>query len=260
MAFLSFNETGVGTFRVPYYMDNQEIAPQYPRELELRYPKVGTTNPTVQFNILDLATMEYETIPVDAFEPNNTVIGEVSWVTDEHSAVIYAVYNRVQDLSKHVVVDPVEKSSTVVRERDGTDGWLDNLLAIRYVGAVDDSNMTYYVDLSDESGWNHIYLCPVGETECTQLTDGEWEVTDLLKVDTARQLIYYTSTEVHITERHLYSVSFSGEKTALVDESVPAYWSASFSAGGDYYILNYLGPNVPCKAPSLGLPLQDHPG
>lgn len=34
LAFLSFNETGVGTFRIPYYMDNQEVAPPYPRELE----------------------------------------------------------------------------------------------------------------------------------------------------------------------------------------------------------------------------------
>lgn len=94
MAFLSFNETGVGTFRVPYYMDNSEVAPPYPRELELRYPKVGSTNPTVEFNVLDMSTMEYSTIPIDAFEPNNTVIGEVSWVTDDHSAVIYRAYNR----------------------------------------------------------------------------------------------------------------------------------------------------------------------
>ena len=47
MAFLSFNETGVGTFTIPYYMNDSTIAPPYPRELELRYPKVGTTNPTV---------------------------------------------------------------------------------------------------------------------------------------------------------------------------------------------------------------------
>jgi dipeptidyl-peptidase 4 len=246
MAFLSFNETGVGTFTIPYFMDSSEIAPQYPRELELRYPKVGTTNPTVQFNILDLSTMEYSTIPIDAFEPNNTVIGEVTWMTDDHSAVIYRVFNRVQDLSKHVLVDPVEKTATVVRDRDGTDGWLDNLLAMQYVGAIEESsNTTWYVDLSDESGWNHIYLCPVDSDDCTQLTDGEWEVVSVYKVDTSRGLIYYSSTEIHPTERHLYSVSFTGEKTALVDESVPAYWSASFSAGGEYFIKSYLGPDVP---------------
>ena len=189
--------------------------------------------------------MEYSNVEIDAFEPNNTIIGEVAWVTDDHSGVLYRVYNRVQDLDKHVLVDPAELTSTVVRERDGTDGWLENLLAIQYIGSIDDSNTTYYLDLSDESGWNHIYLWPVEGGNSTQLTDGEWEVRSVLKVDTERQLVYYTSTEGHSTESHLYSVSFSGEKTALVDESVPAYWSASFSSGGSYYIRTYSGPNVP---------------
>lgn len=245
IAFLSFNETGVETFTIPYYMDSSEVAPPYPRELELRYPKVGSINPRVEFNILDLSTMEYENIPIDAFEPNNTVVGEVAWLTEDHSAVIYRVYNRVQDLDKHVLVDPVAKTSEVVRERDGTDGWLENFLAIQYVGAIDDSNETYYVDLSDESGWNHIYLHPVSGGDSMQLTEGEWEVASVYKVDAERQLIYYTSTESHSTERHLYSVSFNGTKTPLVDPDVPAYWSASFSSGGSYYILNYLGPDVP---------------
>jgi len=48
IAFLTFNETGVGNFRIPYFIDNDaEFVPVYPRELDLRYPKVGTKNPVV---------------------------------------------------------------------------------------------------------------------------------------------------------------------------------------------------------------------
>ncbi|USW56441.1 Putative peptidase S9, prolyl oligopeptidase, catalytic domain, dipeptidylpeptidase IV [Septoria linicola] len=256
IAFLSFNETGVGTFRIPYYMDNQEIAPPYPRELELRYPKVGTTNPTVQFNVLDLASKEYSEVPITAFSANDTVIGEVAWVTDEHSAVIYRAFNRVQDQDKHVLVDPVTKTAEVVRERDGTDGWLDNTLTISYIGAVQSNNSaptysnssadSYYVDMSDESGWMHLYLHSTAGGEPVALTSGEWEVVAILKVDTTRNLIYYTSTEHHSTERHVYSVNYATrEKKAIVDDSVDAYWSASFSEAGDYYILSYQGPDVP---------------
>lgn len=260
IAFLSFNETGVGTFSIPYYMDNQEVAPPYPRELELRYPKVGTTNPTVRFNVLDLATNQYEEVPITAFPADDLVIGEVAWVTDAHSAVIYRAYNRVQDMDKHVLVDPVSKSAEVVRERDGTDGWLDNTLSISYVGEVDSdgsssnstysntttSSETYYIDLSDQSGWAHLYLYPTTGGEPTALTNGEWEVVAILKIDQTRQLVYFTSTEHHSTERHVYSVNYAtGEKTAIVDDTVDAYWSASFSSAGDYYIASYLGPDVP---------------
>ncbi|KPM44158.1 putative dipeptidyl peptidase 4 [Neonectria ditissima] len=247
IAFLSFNETGVGTFTIPYYMDDQELAPTYPEELDLRYPKVGSTNPTVQLSLLTVSTGKYEPVPVDVFEPDNLIIGEVSWVTDTHTALIYRAFNRVQDVDAHVVVDPVSLKSKVVRERDGTDGWLENTLTISYVGPLKASgNATYYVDLSDEDGWSHIYLYPVNGGKAIQLTSGEWEVAAILYVDNARSLIYYQASTRHSTERHVYKVSWATQKiTSLVDDSVPAYWSASFSSEGGYYILSYQGPDVP---------------
>lgn len=247
VAFLSFNETGVETFTIPYYMAGQKIAPSYPRELKLRYPKVGSTNPTVELNILNVETKTVVNIPIDAFARNDTIIGEVNWVTDKHSALIYRVFNRVQDQDKHVVVNPETKVSKVVRNRDGTDGWLENTGAIQYVGSLRKScNGTHYVDLSDESGWTHIYLFPVNGGKAVQLTSGDWEVTSILNVDTSRKLIYFQSTTRHSTERHIYSVSYATKKiTPLVDDKVSAVWGATFSSKGGYYILSYNGPDVP---------------
>ncbi|KAK1226901.1 Dipeptidyl peptidase 4 [Marasmius sp. AFHP31] len=73
----------------------------------------------------------------------------------------------------------------------------------------------------------HIYLFPVQGGEPTALTEGEWEVSAILKVDTARGLVYYQSTEHDSTERH------------------PGYWSASFSSDGGFYLLTYSGPEIP---------------
>ncbi|TPX17348.1 uncharacterized protein E0L32_012177 [Thyridium curvatum] len=247
IAFLSFNETGVETYTVEYYMNKQEVAPVYPRKLDLRYPKVGTTNPTVSLSILDVETEQLSSVAIDAFTANDLIVGEVAWVTKGHDSLIYRAFNRVQDHDKHVRVDVPSGASTVVRERDGTDGWLDNSLAIRYVGSAQEAgNDSHYIDLSDESGWQHIYLHSVNGGEPKALTSGEWEVLGITKVDTARKLVYFTSTEHHSTESHLYSVSYAtGEKKALVDDTVAGSWSASFSAGGSYYILSYNGPDVP---------------
>lgn len=250
VTFLSFNETGVGTFTIPYFMDNQEVAPPYPAELELRYPKVGSKNPTVQLNVLDVESGEFKEVAIEAFEEDDRIIGEVAWVTDAHSKFIYRVYNRVQDLEKLVVVDPETGSSEIVRERDGTDGWLENMMAISYVGSIEaNSSETYYVDMSDESGWMHIYLHSVEGGEPVQLTRGEWEVSSILKVDSKRSLVYFAASKRHSTERHVYSVSYKTKCKrrikALVDDDIPAVWSASFSSGGGYYILSYAGPDVP---------------
>ncbi|KAF5017290.1 hypothetical protein F66182_10788 [Fusarium sp. NRRL 66182] len=247
IAFLSFNETGVGTFTIPYYMDNQKLAPTYPRELDLRYPKVGSKNPTVELNILDVSVSEYRSVPVDAFEPEELIIGEVAWVTDDHSSLIYRAFNRAQDHDAHVVVNPENLQSKIVRERDGSDGWLEHTLSIAYVGPLSSNgNSSYYVDVSDEDGWNHIYLFPVQGGSSIQLTKGEWEVTTILHIDTAKKLVYFQASKTHSTERHVYKVSWDTKKlTPLVDETVPAYWTASFSSKGGFYILHYQGPDVP---------------
>lgn len=261
IAFLSFNETGVETFTIPYYMDNQKTAPVYPKELELRYPKVGTKNPTVAFNLLSVKDLKTSVIPVSAYPADDLIIGEVAWVTDAHEKVIYRAFNRVQDHEKLVVVETSNQKSTVTRQRDGSDGWLDNNAAIAYIGTLEETKEgkgkgkgksqnknkpEYYLDLSDESGWNHIYLFSIDGKDKIALTSGEWEVTSVNKIDTARGLLYYTSTEHHSTERHVYSVSYiTKKKTPLVDDKVSAVWSASFSTGGGYYVLRYGGPDVP---------------
>ncbi|KAF8531445.1 Alpha/Beta hydrolase protein, partial [Trichophaea hybrida] len=105
---------------------------------------------------------------------------------------------------------------------------------------------SYYLDLSDHTGWSHLYLFPVEGGSPKALTFGDWEVTQIVKLDAARGLVYYLSTERHSTERHLYSVSLTtSRKKALVDTKTDGYWGASFSASGGYYILSYNGPNIP---------------
>lgn len=238
----------VETFSIPYYMGypGEDIAPSYPVDLDIRYPKVGTTNPVVSFQLLSLsqetleAGVEPAAVDFEAFG-SDTIIGEVAWVTEDHSHVIFRAFNRVQDQEKLIVVETVSKSATVVRERNATPGWIDNNMAIEYIPGMDS-----YIDMSDASGWNHLYLYSVNASEPTSITTGEWEVTSILNIDAAAQKVYYQSTEHDSTERHIYSVNFDGtNKTALVDDTKAGVWSASFSAGGGYYIRSYNGPDLP---------------
>lgn len=244
------NETGVPTYTVPYYMAGQPlVAPPYPRELKLRYPKVSETNPTVSLTLLELRSGALREIPLDSFAAADLIVGEVKWLGENHENVIVRIFNRVQDRDKHVLVDVATGRTRVVRQRDGTDGWLDNTMAIRYVGRVGGGRATYYLDLSDHTGWMHLYLYPVhGGAPPRALTAGQWEVVDILKVDAARGLVHYSSTERHSTERHIYSVSLAtGARRVLagVDAAKDGYWGASFSDAGGYYLLSYDGPGIP---------------
>ena len=103
-------------------------ANSYPTDLNIRYPKVGTANPTVTFNLLSIANIEAgpREIQYEAFAKNDTIIGEVAWVTDNSSHVIFRAFNRVQDQEKLILVDTSDSSVSIVRERDGNPGWIDN--------------------------------------------------------------------------------------------------------------------------------------
>ncbi|CUS10774.1 unnamed protein product, partial [Tuber aestivum] len=118
LAFLKFNETEVPTYTIPYYIARQQVTPPYPVELRIKYPKTGEKNPTVTFHLLE------------AYTPDNLIISEVAWVAEKHESVIIRARNRVQDMEKLVLVDVESGNARVVRERDGTDGWLENYLAI----------------------------------------------------------------------------------------------------------------------------------
>lgn len=108
-------------------MASQTTAPTYPRELDIRYPKVNETNPTATFYLLNLSDLSAgpKAIPFTSFAPEDLLITEVAWVAEAHESVIFRTMNRVQNLEKLVLVDVASGNSSVVRERDGTDGWLD---------------------------------------------------------------------------------------------------------------------------------------
>ncbi|PWW77996.1 hypothetical protein C7212DRAFT_276806 [Tuber magnatum] len=244
LAFLRFDDTDVSTYTVPSYMDGRTVAPPYPGEHSIRYPKAGEKNPTVTLHLLEVNKPSApRKIDFQAYAPDNLIISEVAWVAEKHERIILRTSNRVQDTEKLVLVDVESGNARVVRERDSKDGWLENNLAITYVPGLSTPS---YVDISDHSGWPHIYLYPVTGGEPIALTSGNWEVTAIHSIDSKRGLVHYQSTERDSTERHIFTVSLDGKtKEPLVDITKEGYYGASFSPRGEYYILSYTGPNLP---------------
>ncbi|TID17816.1 dipeptidyl peptidase IV N-terminal region-domain-containing protein [Venturia nashicola] len=267
LAYLSINETGVQTFTVLYYMNQSNpkasIATPYPRKLDIRYPKVGTTNPTAKLSLLNVNWGQAGPQPLvidvntkTSFEPDNCIIGEVKWLGDRLAA---RVLNRVQNVSKLFLYDTRDNSTKVIRSEDGGVGWIDNTKTMQYLGVIAQSNQSdvsgkngcceeYFLDRTDLSNWNHYYLYPTkfDKNDPIPVTSGNFDIRKVLHVDKENQLIYYSSTETHPTESHLYMVSYrTWERTNITDTSKPGYYSAYFTPGSKYVVINYEGPNIP---------------
>jgi len=121
----------VPTYTVPYYMAGQRTAPPYPKDLRIKYPKVGEKNPTVTLHLLEVSSPSApRKVDFQTYAPDDLIITEVAWVAEKHESLIFRTQNRVQDTEKLVLIDVESGDTKVVRERDGTDGWLDTNHAI----------------------------------------------------------------------------------------------------------------------------------
>ncbi len=111
----------------------------------------------------------------------------------------------------YVVVDP-ESGKTRIVDTLHDDAWIREAGAGFGASGVEflpDSPRIWF--LSERDGWMHLYTMDVSDASAKpkQLTSGKWEITsaDLTKDGKA---FYFTSTEEHPGERHLYKVSAEG--------------------------------------------------
>ncbi|KAF9977561.1 hypothetical protein BGZ73_005690 [Actinomortierella ambigua] len=258
LAFLRFDETEVPEFHYPIFMDGKLEAPDYPRDIMMKYPKAGYPNPIVSLHIHRLKGAQVPSLaePLKAvdlsytFAPTNMIIAEVMWATVDSGALLVKVQNRVQNHEKVVLVDPVAYKGKVIREWDAgkeDGGWIDMQQSYYYIAPSKFVPQGGYLDIANNAGYNHVALyTPIDNPEPKWLTNGEWEVPSIAAVDEKIGKVYYISTEKSSVERHLYSVTLdTAERQPMTSLDEAGYYTASFSTGVGYYLLSYRGPGVP---------------
>ncbi|CAG8545177.1 16226_t:CDS:10, partial [Racocetra persica] len=252
IAYLRLNESEVPEYRFPLYVDGMHVEP-YVKEVVMKYPKPGYPNPIVTFHIYDTTTPLISQSGavnfINDFPSDNKIITEVCWAGNDN--VLVRVMNRVQDIARVVLVNPVTRNGTTVREENADKmdgGWFEITRSWVYLKKGGSIRQDAYIDVVVNNGYNHLAIfSPLTSSSPRYLTSGNWEVVDGVQaVDRKRELIYFLSTEKSSMERHLYSVSFDGKtRTALTPTDETAYYSVIFSPGAEYYNLKYEGPDVP---------------
>ncbi|KAI8824407.1 dipeptidyl peptidase IV N-terminal region-domain-containing protein [Fimicolochytrium jonesii] len=250
--------------------------PGYPNPVvTLHIATPGATNPAGWDNLVELDPLHY-------FPDNDRLFVEVTWVTD--NSLLVRTTNRVQDTHRLFLVKAVTANDTtrwrgtLVRNQTTTDGgWITKLQPLTFIPpalAIGRNQPSYVELLEDADGYMHIaHFQSVNSVDPAWLTKGAWEVEKILAVDAQRGLIYYSSTEDGPTQRHIFSVALDGTKERLtppkgeLPESpvVPSnilagreagialdasgadagFYSARFSPGCGFYVLQYEGPGVP---------------
>jgi len=238
LAFYRFNESTVPEYNMQVWKDGA----LYPQDYRFKYPKAGETNAAIELKVYHLSDKKIVDIPLG--NETDIYIPRIMWTKDANLLSVRRM-NRLQNQLEILHADATSGNVTTVYTENS-----DTYIDINYCNDLTYLNDgAHFLRTSEKDGFKHVYLHTMDGAEVQQITQGEWEVTQLVGVhEGKRPMVYYISTEASPLERHLYRIDLKGKKKERLSEKTGTY-SVDMSTDFQYFIENYhtvQTPNIYC--------------
>ncbi len=198
IAYLCLDESNVKDFTVIDHIedDHFRVKPEL-----TRYPKVGDPNPITKVGIVEVASGETTWLDLSRF-PSDLLAVRVSW-TPAGDRCLVAIQDRIQTWAELVCADPATgEAPTWIRE-DST-GWTNRPEAPRWLA---DGTFLW---MSERTGYQHIYHYSAAGELLKPVTQGDWAVTGITKLDEEQGFLRFGATEGGAIDRNQYRVNLDG--------------------------------------------------
>lgn len=206
IAYWRFDTSGVKDFSLINNTDSL-----YPKIKTFAYPKAGTRNSDVRIAVVDVATGATSLVQMPG-NPRQTYLPAMQWI-DATGELVIRQLNRLQNRETFTVVNfETQTKREIFSESD--DAWIDLQPDVTFLNQGD-----AFLYLSDRDGWRHLYRVGVGNSQVTELTQGDFDVIELVttvRPDASNTVTYFIASPESATERYLYAYSFSDQKTRRI--------------------------------------------
>ncbi len=214
IAVQRFDEAPVGI------VSRAAIGAEGTRVYDQRYPKAGTANALVELHVMNPDGSGR--IKVDLGKETDIYLARVDWTPDGRTLLVQR-QNRAQTVLDMLAVDPATgRSRMLFSEKSGPKSWINLSNAYR---PLNDGGLIWW---SERDGHGHLYRFRDGKW--TQLTQGEWEVAELVGVDEAKGRVTFLGNKDGVLERHLYAVDLN-KPGAITRLTEPGWWHAASANG-----------------------------
>jgi dipeptidyl aminopeptidase/acylaminoacyl peptidase len=187
---------------------------------------------------------------------------QLQWSEDGKNAVLMA--RSADNKDRWILLLDAATDKTKVLSQLHDDAWIGGP-GVFTLGWLPDNNHVYFE--SERDGFAHLYTVSINGGEPTQLTSGQFEVSDV-RLSRDKTKFYFTSSEGSPFERHLYSMATTGglrtKITTLpgnndVDISPDETTLADIRSYSNKPPELYLLPNQPAQASSESQPVTTSP-
>lgn len=213
ISYWQLDESGVGQF--PLINNTDSL---YPKVTWFGYPKVGQKNSASRIGVVNVRSGKTRWIDVEG-DPRNQYIARMDWA-DNSDELVLQVLNRLQNANRVLIADAkTGKTRTVLIERD--DAWVDVHDELNWLN--DGERFTW---ISERDGWRHAYITERDVGAASLFTPGEFDVAELLSVDSASGWAYFIASPGDAARRYLYRVQLDGSQLERVTPAGAAGWHA----------------------------------
>lgn len=228
ISYLRFDESAVKEFSMTMWGE------LYPEEYRYKYPKAGEDNSVVSVKIFDLKTGKNCDVNVD--ENPDCYYPRLYWLPNSNDLIVLKL-NRLQNELTFYRYNTTTTQMDVVFV-DKNEAWLD--VTHDYYFLPDNNSM---ILTSERSGFNHIYKVSF-DGQIQQLTQGDYEVKNIVSIDLKKGIIYYLSNETSPLNQDIYSIDFKGKKKKMLTDGT-GWNSPEFTTNSHYYLNDYSTSNTP---------------
>lgn len=225
LAYYRFDESAVREYNLQRWGKTL-----YPTDYRFKYPKAGEANSTVEIWIYNLDSKQK--VKADIGTEKDIYIPRVKWTADANILSIRKL-NRLQNNLDILHTNASTGASTVVLN-EKSETFIDLEFTDDLIYLADGKQFIY---TTERDGYKHLYLYGMDGKLVKQITQGSFEVSQLIGFDEKTKTLYYTSTEVSPLERHFYAITLNGKKTKL--SQAPGMHTINMSSDFQFYIDYY---------------------
>jgi dipeptidyl-peptidase-4 len=231
ICFIRFDDSQVSKFPIYVLKEQQGYL-----ENE-HYPKAGDKNPEVKMGIADIESQKITW--ADFNEKDDQYFGAPVWTPSNQLWAIWM--NRGQDNLKIYDVNLSSGAKTeLYDEKQATWIDLDRGNRIEFL-----PSKTGFIMRSDKSGWEHFYLFDMKGKLINQITNGDFTVGAIYRIDEKSKTIYFNARKENSARLDLYSVSLDGKKMTRLSFGEYSFGSMNISPGSKYFTTTYSNITTP---------------